>query len=338
MQNEITNKTKLLDEKGHIISPGYAKKMMYEYNRENINASPFARKEWDFYQIIMGDWVLKLTIGNISYVAQFAAELFNVNTKELYTFERMKLLPFEKIQLPRNPEAPSILTVSGKDYMMTFEVEEKKRHFIIKGTDSKIGKVDIDIVLNNDINNEKMVIATPFKKKNKFYLNCKENYFGGSGKILFGDICIEINETATAVLDWGRGVWPFAQEWYWGNGAANIDGNNFGFNIGWGFGDLENASENMFFWNGKAVKLGHLETQVDTNDYFKPWKLKDKEDRFNFTMTPIYDKIADTKIGFIQMYCHQLFGYYNGYIILDNGKKVEIKNMMAFCEHASNRW
>lgn len=338
MQKEIIKTTKLLDEQGHIIKPGYAKKMMYEYNRENIKSSPLAKKEWDFYQVIIGDWVLKLTIGNISYVAQLSAELFNVETKELYSFERMKLLPFESIQLPRSPETPSTLKVEGKDYSFCFEVTENERHFVIKGNDKTVGKVDIEFVLNNDVNNEKMIIATPFKRENKFYLNCKENYFGGRGKICFGDVCVKVDETATAVLDWGRGVWPFSQEWYWGNGTAFIDGNEFGFNIGWGFGDLDNASENMLFWNGKAIKLGRLKTEVDINDYFKPWKFEDEEERFKFTLTPVYDKVADTRIGFIQMYCHQLFGRYDGYIVLDDGKKVEINNMLAFCEHAKNRW
>ena len=45
MQKEIKEKTKLLDKEGRLIKPGYSKKMLYEYNRENIKASPFAKKE-----------------------------------------------------------------------------------------------------------------------------------------------------------------------------------------------------------------------------------------------------------------------------------------------------
>ncbi|MBN2879415.1 MAG: DUF2804 domain-containing protein [Clostridia bacterium] len=338
MQNEIKKMTQLLDEKGKIAQPGYATKMMYEYNRENIKASPFAKKEWDFYQIITGDYVLKFTIGNISYVADFSAELFNVKTKELYSFSRMRMLPFESIKMPLSPEPESIIKVEGKDYEMFFEVKDTYRRFFLKATDEKIGAIDIDVYLNNDVTNEKMVIATPFEKKGKFYLNCKENYFGGKGRAWFGDKCLDIDESATATLDWGRGVWPFSQEWFWGNGAAYVDGNKFGFNIGWGFGDLKNATENMFFWNGKAHKLGKLDVEVDTNDYFKPWKFKDEDGKFEFTLTPLYDKLADTKIAFIHMYCHQLFGVYSGFIVLPDGKKVEINNMLAFCEHAMNKW
>ena len=338
MQNEIKTMTKLLDKNGSINNPGYATQMLYDYNRDNIKANSFRIKEWDFYQIIMGDYVLKMTIGNISYVAELSAELFNVVTKEKLSFSRMKILPFGSIKMPLNPDKPSEICVTGKDFTISFIVEKAKRLLKLTATDKNIGSITVDIELNNDINNEKMVIATPFDKEKCFYLNCKENYFGGKGTITFGDRTVSVDENSTAVLDWGRGVWPFAQEWFWGNGAAYIDGNKFGFNIGWGFGDLDSATENMLFWNGKAIKLGKLDVEVDTNDYMKPWKFKDEDNKFNMEMTPVYDKIADTKVGFIQMYCHQLFGYYNGFIVLPDGEKVVIRNMLAFCEHANNRW
>lgn len=338
MENKITKRTDLLDRKGHVIKPGYATKMLYNYNKENIKAHPFALKEWDFYQIYCGDYILKMTIGNISYIANFSAELFNVTTKESYSFSRMKPLPLKSIVLPNDPEQPSLIRVEGKDYTMSFEVQKTHRQLKLTAKDDKIGAINIDIVLNNDITNEKMVIATPFAKKTKFYLNCKENYFGGKGIIAFGQRRIELDENSTAVLDWGRGVWPFSQEWFWGNGSAIIEGDHFGFNIGWGFGDLKSASENMFFWNGKAYKLGRLHTEIDTTDYMKPWKFRDEEGKFQFVMTPIYDQVTDTKVAFIQMYCHQLFGSFDGFVMLPDGKKVIINNLLAFCEHAKNRW
>lgn len=338
MQNEIREMTNLLNEDGSLVNSGYAKKMLYEYNRENIKAKALRIKEWDFYQIIMGDYVLKMTIGNISYVAELSVDLFNVVTKEKYSFSKMKILPFSSIKLPLSPEPTSDIYVKGKDFAISFSVKPKKRILKLKAFDKKNGNIEIDVEINNDINNEKLVIATPFNKAKCFYLNCKENYFGGKGSITFGDKTIFVDENSTAVLDWGRGVWPFAEEWFWGNGASFINGNKFAFNIGWGFGDLNKATENVFFWNNKAIKLGKLHTELDTKDYMKVWKFRDEENKFQMEMTPIYDKIADTRIGFIQMYCHQLFGYYNGFVVLPDGQKIEIKNMLAFCEHSNNRW
>ena len=35
---------------------------------------------------------------------------------------------------------------------------------------------------------------------------------------------------------------------------------------------------------------------------------------------------------------HQIFGRYTGTVILDDGKKVEIRNLMGFAEKVRNKW
>ena len=45
----------------------------------------------------------------------------------------------------------------------------------------KYKNVEINLVVENDLDNEKMVISTPFKKKHQFYLNYKENYSKENG-------------------------------------------------------------------------------------------------------------------------------------------------------------
>ncbi len=338
MQREITSVQTLLDEKGALIQPGYARRMMYEYNRDQISAGPFSLKEWDFYQIVSGDTVLQLTIGHVSYVASFSVMLFNIQTGEKRSFTRMKPLPLRTIGMPRNPEKSNALEVKGKDYHMRFGTSANERRLVVQAQDKQLGNIDIDLVLNNDPENEKLVIATPFFKRNQFYLNYKESYYGVSGRVTFGDMRMTPGPDATALLDWGRGVWPFAHEWFWGNGAGFVDGVRFGFNIGWGFGDLQYATENMFFWNGKAYKLDRLDATRDAHDYMKPWHFKDNNGLFDFTMTPIYDRYTENKMIVINTHCHQIFGRYNGTAVLPDGKVIEVKDLMAFCEHAENRW
>ena len=338
MQREITEIQSLLDNKGVLTQPGYARSMMFDYNREMIHAGPLSLKEWDFYQVISGDYVLQLTIGHVSYVANFSVMLFNIQTGEKRSFSRMKALPMRSMDMPRNPEQPNVMEVQGKDYLMRFETRRDERLLIMQADDAKLGKIYIDIVLNNDENNEKLVIATPFLKKNQFYLNYKENYYGLRGHAQLGNMRIQLGAEDTALLDWGRGVWPFRHEWFWGNGAGFVNGGQFGFNIGWGFGDLQYATENMFFWNGKAYKLDTLEVQRDAHDYMKPWHFNDRDGRFDFTMTPIYDRYTENNMLVINTHCHQIFGRYNGTAVLPDGEIITVKDLTAFCEHAENRW
>lgn len=50
------------------------------------------------------------------------------------------------------------------------------------------------------------------------------------------------------------------------------DGNVFGFNIGYGFGNTSAASENMLFYNGKSHKLEDVKFNIpmDGKNIFIP--------------------------------------------------------------------
>jgi len=54
--------------------------------------------------------------------------------------------------------------------------------------------------------------------------------------------------------------------------------------------------------------------------------------------TPVYDRYTEEKILFIKRRCHMLFGHFSGSVRLNDGKKLEIKDLMAFTEHSVNKW
>lgn len=220
---------------------------------------------------------------------------------------------------------------------MSYETREECRVLSLNGKD-KNGTVDIRLTLPHIKEDEAMVIATPFHKPKQFYLNCKEHFYGVEGYVRFGDVTITATGKETALLDWGRGVWPFHQEWFWGCGAGNQADGRFGFNIGWGFGDLSYASENMFFWNGKSYKLGTLKVVRDKDNYMAPWHFISDDGYLDITMTPIYDNYTETKVAFLNTRCHQVHGYFSGRAILPDGEVIHIKELLAFCEHAINNW
>jgi hypothetical protein len=325
-----------LDRRGNLANPGYAKKMLFRYNRDRVRGRPFALKEWDFYQIAQGDWILQLTIGHVSYAASISAGFINIKTGERRGFSRIRPLPLRS--MPLNPETPHTLSVGGGDFSARYEVTEKTRRLVMSAPGKK-DQVDIDVILNNNPGNEKMVIATPFAgKPSQFYLNYKENYWGAEGHARAGDLEIGFDKNTTALIDWGRGVWPFTQEWFWGSGTAFLEGKHFGFNIGWGFGDLSNATENMFFYEDRAYKLGVLTVERNPADYLAPWHFSSDDGNFDMRMIPFFDNYTEMKLLFVNNHCHQVYGIFSGAARLPKGKTLRFDNITAFCEHAENRW
>jgi len=211
-QKQILTKTTLLNSRGHLNKAGYATAMRFLYNREQARRFPLRLKEWNFYQFSKGDYVVQLTIGHVSYTCSVTATLFNLKTKERYQISKMRWFFIPK--LDRDPEGNSFNEFRTDNFLMTFRVTDSERILTFKGSDKKYQNVDIMLVVENDAANEKMVIATPFKKKRQFYLNYKENYYHAKGHVIFDDLNIDF-DGATGLLDWGRGIWPYKHEWFW---------------------------------------------------------------------------------------------------------------------------
>ena len=329
MQNKIEEKTLLLNKKGHLNQKGYATKMNFIYNKEYVKSKPFKLKEWNFYQFIKDKYSLQLTIGHVSYASSINATLIDLSTGNRHEIGAFNLL--KTPTLDNNPENDSYNEYVDENLKMSFSVTKEKRILYVKGKSDKYKDVEIRLDIENDIDNEKMVIATPFKKKTQFYLNYKENYYKVIGYARFDDE--EVNfDNATGLIDWGRGVWPYKHEWFWGNLTSHISEIPFGFNIGWGFGDLSNATENMFFYNKKAYKLTNLIVTRNINNYMDNWHLKDESGLFEVTFSPIYDNYTSNKILFVNTHCDQVYGYFKGYIVVE-GIKIEFDNILAFIEH-----
>ena len=333
MQREITERTVLLDKKGRLDKPGWARRMYYVYNREQAKATPINLKEWNFYQFIKDRWVVQLTIGHVSYACSVTATLLNLDTGEKRELNSTKL--FHTPRLDRDPEGPSVNEFRTQNFLMLFEVTQRSRRLIFRGKSAQWGEVCIHLDAENDPANDKMVIATPFTKPGQFYLNYKENYYMATGFARFGKdtVCLD---GASGLLDWGRGIWPYCHEWWWGSLTAQVDGADFGFNIGWGFGDLSHATENMFFYRRRAYKLGDL--QVEREDgYMDPWHLKDSTGRLELHFRPIYDNYTENKLLVVNTHCNQVYGLFDGWAMTDGGR-IEFNGLLAFIEHAVNRW
>lgn len=333
-QVEIIDKTLLLNHKGELVNPGYARSMNYIYNREKARSFPFKLKEWDFYQFIKGDKVMQLSIGHLSYAASATATLINLTTGKKLSIGDLQWFFIPNMEL--NPETDSQCNFKSKHFIISFNVMGQERILSFKGANKQYQNFEVNLRVNNDISNEKMVIATPFKHKKQFYLNYKENFYEADGYVLIDDEKFDFTG-ATGLLDWGRGIWPYRHQWFWGSVSSQIDGVKFGLNIGWGFGVLSNATENMYFYDKKAYKLGVLDVTMKENDYMSPWKIRDEEDKIEFTFTPLFDNYTENRFVIIDTHCHQIYGYFSGKIDTSKGQK-KFVDVLGFIEHAVNRW
>ena len=76
-QKEYTEPTKLLADDGTLLSPGWARHMVFDYDRTKSTPT-MRRKEWDFYQISDGRYMIQISFANISIGGYASAALVDL--------------------------------------------------------------------------------------------------------------------------------------------------------------------------------------------------------------------------------------------------------------------
>lgn len=344
MQKEITSPHDLLDENGELIEVGYAKSLILKYDRSKIKAGSLRIKEWDYYLVYNSKYAVALTVDDNSYMGLYSVTLIDFEKPHEITKTKMSFMPKGKTNMPSSSKVGDI-RVKGRGYEYTFLNDGNVRKLMVKVANFK-DKEPIEVELELfDEPEDSMVIATPFiEKKTAFYYNQKIVGLKVRGFVNVGNETITFNQAdSRAILDWGRGVWTYKNTWYWGAGAGVVDGKEVGFNIGYGFGDTTRASENMIFYEGKAHKLDLVRFNIPQgergrDDYMSPWTFSSNDKRFEMNFEPIIDRHSNTSAIIISSNQHQVFGKFSGYMTLDNGEKIELKNFVGFAEKVINKW
>lgn len=343
-QIEITKPTDLLDKNGNVSAKGWARRPLINYNKENIPEKlRIRKKEWDFYQTSNGTWMIQLNFTNISIGSGATCSVVNLSTGERYNSEC--IVPFTKNRFEltsKDAESPSLFEFQKGTTRLSFNVTETGRVLEYSGY-SNGKKLEVHLEMTHLKDNESITIVTPFDKSpDRFFLTTKYNCMPTDGFVKIDNEYISFDKKNTyTVLDWGRGVWPHKNYWYWGNGSALIDSKYFGFELTWGIGNCESATETCLFYDGKAHKIGKvwLLKEPKENGYMKEWGFKSEDNRFNLTMKPFFDnKSGMLFLNLLGMKTHQVHGLWNGTVVLDDGQVLEVKDMYAFCEYVENLW
>ncbi len=354
--HEIKAPQRLLDEKGNIREPGWARRPFWDYSRKDIKAPSFRIKEWDYYIVIHDgkqdgteSFAVAFTISDDGYVGLQSVSLLHLDESNphQHTETVLNLFPMGKLHLPSKSSAGDVI-YEDKRLQMSFRKTPGERRICCQFERFCDGKPLMADITLQEPDMDTMVIATPWEKDGAFYYNQKINCMRAAGKIVFDgkEYCFNPDQDF-GTLDWGRGVWTYDNTWYWGNGNAIVSGHTVGFNIGYGFGDTSAASENILIVDGIAHKLEDVDFGIPNDpdpkamvgpDYYGRWNMTSSDGRFDTTFVPILDRDAKMDFGVIVSDQHQVFGRMSGKVRLDNGEVLELKDVLCFAEKVHNKY
>ena len=336
MQHEIKERHNLLNEFGLFIEAGYSKETMLRFNKENLKTKKYRLKTWDYFLIGNKDYAISLTLAHNGYMAVCGIQVFDFLKKEKYDYSKFIFKNKDRIKMP-NKSFEGFVSYQDTELKLNFDYTNNQVD--IKGSAKEFNALDdlkVDIKLES-INKDFMSIAIPFKKTKKcFYFNEKFNHLLAKGCFTRGEESFTL-DNMYGVLDWGRGVWPYDNTWYWSSASGKtIDNILIGFNFGYGFGDTSKASENIFYYDEKGYKFDDILFDIP-KDFLSVWKIYNESKSINLVFEPLFDN--KTKINYIILGqdAHQVFGIFKGSVLLED-KLVEVNDLFGFAEKVRNRW
>ena len=337
--HEVTTKQLLLDERGELREPGWSRALVQEYDRKMIKAPKWRIKEWDYYLVVNRDFAGAFTISDDGYIGLQSVSLLRFGEKPWeHTETVLNAFPMGKLKLPAD-SSDCVTEYRDKRLQMTFAAEDGQRRITCrfeKFCDDKAFACDI-VLAQPPM--DSMVIATPWDKKHAFYYNQKINCMRASGYMEYDGVRYEFDPaTDFGTLDWGRGVWTYDNTWLWGSGNADVDGNAFGFNLGYGFGNTTAASENVVFYKGRAHKLDDVTFCIPETGYMDPWRFTSSDGRFEADFVPVLDRAAKLDFKVLVSDQHQVFGKMTGRAVLDDGTEIRFRDVTCFAEKVHNRY
>jgi len=349
-QNEIKTPLELLGDDGRLVEEGWARQPLWHYDRSKIAASALRLKEWDYYYILShdGGYGITFTMSDLGYLGLFSVAWLDLVSGKVAQTQDMTFLPLGKTGFSEGSEEAELRHV-GANLTIAFSIRKGERRIRAScldfvAPDGSKG-LEADLLLVQPPDADSMNIATSWKENRKaFYYNRKINCMPASGTVRLGSRSYGFKpETAFGGLDWGRGVWTYKNRWYWGSASGLLDGVPFGWNIGYGFSDRGPASENMLFYGGRAHKLEEVSFRIPGGpagalDYLAPWKFESSDGRFEMEFQPLVDRSSSTDLLLIKSIQHQVFGYFTGQVILDDGRPLKVERFLGFAEDVLNWW
>lgn len=339
-QHQITEPSDLLNEDGTLRQIGWAKDLLLRYDRKKVKAPKFRIKEWDYYCILRNPYGIAFTISDLGYVGFVSITFLDFANRKEVTKSTFTLFPLGSFNMPYSSKEGDVV-FQRENFLLKFLKCKEQRIIQVNVSSFDKGRsLSGEIVLHQPPSMETMVITIPFpESKCAFYYNQKINCMPAKGKILLGNQKFLFDpDDSFGVLDWGRGVWPYKNTWYWGSASGKVGGELFGFNIGYGFGDNSRATENMLFYKGKAHKLEEVRFHIPPDDYLKPWTFTSNDSRFEMVFKPIIDRHSNVNLLVFQSNQHQVFGHFSGRVVLDSGREIVIRDLLGFAEKVNNRW
>ncbi len=329
--NELTLPTDLTTARG-TLNPeavGYSRSPLHRTPLAGNTASRMRTKRWEYWGVLTPELAVGMTIVNLGYAATLQIYVLNRATGEEVSSEPLKILPgAADIVLPDTLPPLTALGTAG-DVTLRF-------HDDGGGTRLRARSPRVSVDLYAPASGDVLGVVVPWSDR-RFQYTLKDVARSVSGTVTVDGKVFTVGADAFAVLDRGRGRWPYRTTWTWGAGSGTVNGTRLGLQIGGQWTAGTPATENALIVDGRLHHYdGELEFTYDLSDPASTWTVHGPW--IDAVLTPFHRRESATKLGVISSEIWQAFGTWTGTARTPDGTSYSLDGLGGWIEEARHRW
>ncbi|WP_233079214.1 DUF2804 domain-containing protein [Rheinheimera soli] len=300
-------------------------------NLMDKKASALARyfnyKQFQFICVTGADWLLAVAIADIRYA--------NSGFAYLYSFDSNKAIS-KGLLLPGalgNQMSDSPCSGEAKQQFGAYKVAIK--------TNSTNWQLSIDTKeLKANLTIEKaqqmpLALNAP-TGYNGFTYTEKSNALKVSGSLELQGKTLDLTQ-ALAGYDFSAGFMRRQTSWRWASINAMVEGKAFGLNMAAGVNET-GLCENALWFDGQIQHLSPASFVFDRKDDKKPWQVSCLCGEVQLEFMPLYCRKEKVNIGLLASNFRQYVGFYTGFVLLQNGTKLQLNAVKGLAEDHYAKW
>ncbi|MEU7996283.1 DUF2804 domain-containing protein [Micromonospora sp. NPDC049060] len=323
-ENEITEPVDLCLAGGRLnpAAVGWSRRPLHRANLRGWGRN----KRWEYWGVVTPTHIVGLVASSLDYAGVHSLYLLDRATKA--EIDRNAVVPFARGAL--FPPVSGAGAVRARGGGLSIDIDQAPSGTTIRATAPGL---EVDLVVPLPAGHESLGVVVPWSTR-RFQYTVKDLGRPVRGTLRVDGVAHPIAEADSfAVLDHGRGKWPYAIRWNWAAGS----GPGRAIQLGGRWTDGTGSTENGLFLDGRLHKIGdELRWEYDRADWSRPWRISGARVAVEFH--PFHEKIARTNLGVLANETHQCFGHFTGWAAADDGERVDLDGLVGWAEEARNRW
>ncbi len=329
-EREITEPVSLTTEGGRLNPDAVGWTRTPLVTTDGLGGGRGRNKRWEYWAVTTPRHVIAMTVSSIDYAA----------VHELWVLDRAtgQAIPNSAIGvLGGSATLPGTLgngPARARTKTLSIDIEEAPEGTRLRAIS---GRVRVDVVAHRPEGHECLGVVVPWSER-RFQYTVKDVARPASGTVWVDGIAHEVPAGESwAVLDHGRGRWPYSVHWNWGAGSGRTDGRTIGIQVGGKWTDATGSVENALVVDGRLSKISEeLVWEYQPGDWLQHWHVRGAGVELEFT--PSYVKSSETDLLVFSSRTHQCFGQWSGRVRDQAGQWVRIAEVFGWAEDVRNRW